>query len=424
MSIVGTSYRDPEQWDGKKKEIIKVQDSIEVQERTIESTKLTINEIKQIEIRMAETLRVQREVVVQRTQNLSANIANLDLRMDDLLEVQTKLVASNDNIANVINSIINSKIEAGKTATDLYVEAKCQFLLMTYNADYKKFASAELEALEAGIKSGEMFDWTNTSMFTQAKKLLSDLYMTGIKVIEEKKMYEQLQFECIKLATEIQEKAEELRKKAKIDHYSVGKNIDFWCSDDVRNIQEEVQEILVRISSMREDPSFTTEDLKIIKSKLDSLDKKKDDAFDRALDNILHSEQIQSEVNFAGNILLNKHAFRLVGSGYELGDMRRPFIARFRRDADDIEVELIGEYDQETGRINIIHRVNSSAYNDPNVIMTIEQGIAEPLNETGEVIVTSTSSCGAEDIEEFDQESPTISEQTKNLHGFSGTPLR
>lgn len=424
MSIVGTSYKAPDQWNGMKKKIVEVQDSIEAQERTIESTKMAINEIKQIEARMAETLRVQREEVVQRTQNLSSNIANLDLRMDNLFEVQTRLASSNDSIANAINSMINTKIEAGKTATDLYVEAKCQFLLMTYNADYKKFAAAELAALEARIKSGEMIDWTNTSMFAEAKKLLSDLYMTGIKVIEEKKLYEQLQLECIKLATGIQEKAEELRNKATIDHYSVGKNIDFWCSDDVKNIQEEVKEILDRISNMRENPSFTTEDLKMIKSKLESLDKKKDDAFDRALDNILHSEQIQSEVNFAGNILLNKHAFRLVGSGYELGDMRRPFIARFRRDADEIEVELIGEYDQEIGRINIIHRVNSSAYNDPNVIMTIERGIAQSLNETGEVLITSTSSCGAEDLEEFDQKSPTISDQTKRMHGFSGTPLR
>lgn len=425
MSSIGTHYENPEKWNEDVQTVLRCQDIVETQEVLKERVRNHLIEIQQRDSDLIEKMEVERENLLKKDESLRRSISTLSFRMDDLNQLQLKIKQQNHNLVAQIKQMLNEKRGIAQSGTDWYVEAEAQYILMKSNVDYIKFAQKQMVQLDARIEAGKITDWTGIGMQAQAEKLLSDVYAIGLEVSESREKYLQLQKQCIELATEILERATNIRTKAILHGYHVGSDIDFWTSDGLLNIEKDVQKILTEIKSKRNDPNFQIQDLEKMLLLLESLDAEKDGVLRCALENVGRSEKAQAEVNLAGSILMNNHGFRFVGSGYENGDERMPFIARYQRTQDGMEVEFICGYNSNNDSFELIHRMNNTTYLDANVRTAIEQGIVNSLMKTGVIHVTNRTSCMPEiSLGIFDNKRPTISNQTRQIHGIQSTPLR
>ena len=289
-------------------------------------------------------------------------------------------------------------------------EAAAQFVLIEYNRDYLKFAEIEMDNLRARIEQGRKEDWTSDAMQTQAERLLSDVYLIGLQVVERKNQYEECQQKCVQQAMRILEEASEFRNKGELYGYHIGQDVDYWTSNALRNVELEVQNILNEITAKVNDSDFQINELNALLARLKELAPVKDKIIDCAMENARRSERVQAEVRHAVEMLVN-HDFRLVGANYEWGDERRPFIARMRRDTDGMEVEFVCGYDSKTGQYKLAHSMNLEAYSDQNVRDVIEQDLTQSLIDAG-LQITSNQTCGAKIMTKYDEKNPTVDAQT------------
>lgn len=419
MSIVGTSWHDLEEWNADKREVVRCQESIQCQERTIRRVETFVSGLRQAVDGMEDSLEIEKQDFLRENAPLRESVSRLSTRMDELEQLQSTIAQRNNDTAAVIQQLINQKAEEGERGNDLYNEAAAQFVLMEYNPYYLKFAELELNALRVRIEQGKSTDWSATAMQAIAERLLSDVYLTGLKVAEARKQYEACQQQCIQKATSILEQATEFREKGAIYGYAIGRDVDYWTNGALTSIEQGVQGILEEITLKVNDPDFQIPELNVLTTRLTELVKEKDNIIDCAMENARHSERTQAEVRHAAEILVN-HDFRLVGANYELGDERRPFITRMRRDTDGMEVEFVCGYDSTTGQYKLAYSMNSQAYNDPNIKNAIEQDLTQSLIDAG-LRITSNQTCGAKDLTDYDEENPTVDPQTNTQ--LNVTPL-
>lgn len=410
MSIVGTSYHDPVEWAADKKEVARCQESKQCQERTMLKVQTFAGVLRQSIDKMDERLEIEKQDFLRDNAPLLGVVNNLSVRMDEVDKLQAQIIQQNNNVAELVQQLIDQKRAETQSSIDWYNEAAAQFVLMEYNRDYLKFAEIEMNNLRARIDQGKTVDWTSAAMQAQAERLLSDVYLIGLQVVERKHQYEECQQRCVHLAMSILEQASEFRDKGVLYGYHIGQDVDYWTSNSLRSVEQEVQNILDEITAKVNDSDFQVTELNALLAKLTSLAQEKDKIIDCAMENARRSERVQAEVRHAVELLVD-HDFRLVGANYELGDERRPFIARMRRDTDGMEVEFVCGYDNTTGQYKLAHSMNSVAYSDQNVRDAIEQDLTQSLIDAG-LQITSNQTCGAKNLTEYDEENPTVDAQT------------
>lgn len=411
MSIVGTSYHDPQEWKADKKEVSRCQESIECQNRTIRRAEKFAGVLRQSIDKTEERLELEEQDFLRHNAPILNIVNNLTVRMDEVDKLQAQITQQNNNAAALIQQLIDQKRSTAQSGIDWYNEAAAQFVLIEYNRDYLKFAEIDVNNLRARIEQGKTVDWTSAAMQGQAERLLSDIYLIGLKVIERGKQYEECQEKCVQLAMKILEQASEFRDKGKLYGYHIGRDVDYWTSNSLENVEQEVQEILEEIKAKVNNSDFQTTELNALLARLDNLAQEKDNIIDCAMENARRSERVQAEVRHAVELLVDRHDFKLVGANYEMGDERRPFIARMRRDTDGMEVEFVCGYDSTTGQYKLAHLMNAEAYSDQNVRDAIEQDLTQSLIDAG-LQITSSQTCGAKNLAAYDEENPTVDAQT------------
>lgn len=411
MSIVGTSYHDPQEWKADKKEVSRCQESIQCQERTILRAETFVGVLRQSIDRMEERLETEKQDFLRENAPVLGVVNSLTIRMDEVGKLQAQITQQNNNVAELIQQLIDQKRATAQSGVDWYNEAAAQFVLIEYNRDYLKFAEIEMNNLRVRIEQGKTVDWTSAAMQTQAERLLSDVYLIGLQVIEHKNKYEECQQKCVQQAMRILEQASEFRDKGELYGYHIGQDVDYWTNNSLRSVEQEVQNILDEITEKVNDSDFQITDLDVLMTRLTSLAQEKDKIIDCAMENARRSERVQAEVRHAAELLVDRHDFKLVGANYELGDERRPFIARMRRDTDGMEVEFVCGYDSTTGQYKLAHSMNQEAYNDQNVRDAIEQDLTQSLIDAG-LQITSNQTCGAKNMTAYDEENPTVDAQT------------
>lgn len=411
MSIVGTSYHDPQEWKADKKEVSRCQESIQCQERTILRAETFVGVLRQSIDRMEERLAMEKQDFLRENAPLLGVVNSLTIRMDEVEELQAQIIQQNNNVAELIQQLIDQKRATAQSGIDWYNEAAAQFVLIEYNRDYLKFAEIEMDNLRARIEQGKAVDWTSTAMQAQAERLLSDVYLISVQVAERKNHYEERQKRCVQQAMRILEEASEFRKNGVLYGYHIGQDVDYWTSNALRSVEQEVQKILDEITEKVNDSDFQITELNVLMTELTSLAQEKDKIIDCAMENARRSERVQAEVRHAVELLVDRHDFKLVGANYELGDERRPFIARMRRDTDGMEVEFVCGYDTTTGQYKLAHSMNSVAYSDQSVRDAIEQDLAQSLIDAG-LRITSNQTCGARNMSAYDEENPMVDAQT------------
>lgn len=410
MSIVETSYHDPQEWNADKKEVSRCQESIQCQERTILRAETFVGVLRQSIDKMEERLAIEKQDFLRENAPLLGVVNSLTIRMDEVEKLQAQIIQQNNNVAELIQQLIDQKRATVQSGVDWYNEAAAQFVLMEYNRDYLKFAEIEMNNLRVRIEQGKTIDWTSAAMQSQAERLLSEVYLIGLQVIEHKNKYEECQQKCVQLAMRILEQASEFRDKGELYGYHIGQDVDYWTSNSLRSVEQEVQNILDEITEKVNDSDFLITDMDVLMTRLTSLAQEKDKVIDCAMENARRSERVQAEVRHAVELLVD-HDFRLVGANYELGDERRPFIARMRRDTDGMEIEFVCGYDSKTGQYKLAHSMNMIAYSDQNIRDAIEQDLTQSLIDAG-LRITSNQTCGAKNLTAYDDENPTVDAQT------------
>ena len=410
MSIVGTSYHDPVEWNADKKEVSRCQESIQCQERSILRADTFASVLRQSINRMEEKLEFEKQDFLRKNAPLLGVVNSLTIRMDRVDKLHAQISRQNNNVAELIQQLIDQKRAISQSGVDWYNEADAQFVLIEYNRDYLKFAEIEMNNLQVRIEQGKTVDWASAAMQAQAERLLSDVYLIGIQVVERKNKYEECQQKCVQLAMSILEQASEFRDKGVLYGYHIGHDVDYWTSNSLRSVEQEVQNILDEIKTNINESDFQIAELDVLMTKLTSLANEKDKIIDCAMENARRSERVQAEVRHAVELLVD-HDFRLVGANYELGDERRPFIARMRRDTDGMEVEFVCGFDSITGQYKLAHSMNMEAYNDQNLRDAIEQDLTQSLIDAG-LQITGNETCGAKILPPYDVEGPKVDEQT------------
>ena len=411
MSIVGTSYHDPQEWKADKKEVSRCQESIQCQERTILRAETFVGVLRQSIDRMEERLEMEKQDFLRDNAPVLNMVNSLTIRMDEVDKLQAQITQQNNNVAELIRQLIDQKRATAESGIDWYNEAAAQFVLIEYNRDYLKFAEIEMGNLRARIEQGKVVDWTSAAMQAQAERLLSDVYLIGLQVVERRSQYEECQQKCVQQAMSILEQASEFRNNGVLYGYHIGQDVDYWTSNALRSVEQEVQNIMDKIQEKVNDSTFQTNELNAMLARLKELALEKDKIIDCAMENARRSERVQAEVRHAAELLVDRHDFKLEGANYELGDERRPFIARMRRDTDGMEVEFVCGYDSTTGQYKLAHSMNSLAYSDQNVRDTIERELTQSLIDAG-LQITSTQTCGAKNLTEYDEENPRVDAQT------------
>lgn len=419
MSIVGTSYHDPVEWNADKKEVSRCQESIQCQERSILRAETFASVLRQSINRMEEKLEFEKQDFLRENAPLLGVVNSLTIRMDEVEKLQAQIIQQNNNVAELIRQLIEQKRAISQNGVDWYNEAAAQFVLIEYNRDYLKFAEIEMNNLRTRINQGKTVDWTSAAMQAQAERLLSDVYLIGIQVVDRKNKYEERQQKCVQLAMSILEQASEFRDKGVLYGYHIGHDVDYWTSNSLRSVEQEVQKILDEIKTNINESDFQIAELDVLMTKLTSLAQEKDKIIDCAMENARRSERVQAEVRHAVELLVD-YDFRLVGANYELGDERRPFIARMRRDTDGMEVEFVCGYDSTTGQYKLAHSMNIEAYSDQNVRDAIEQDLTQSLIDAG-LQITSNQTCGAKNMTTYDENRPTVDAHTHEQ--LNVTPL-
>ena len=411
MSIVGTSYHDPQEWKADKKEVSRCQESIQCQERTILRAETFVGVLRQSIDRMEERLAKKKQDFLRENAPVLNMVNSLTIRMDEVDKLQAQITQQNNNVAELIRQLIDQKRATAESGIDWYNEAAAQFVLIEYNRDYLKFAEIEMGNLRARIEQGKVVDWTSAAMQAQAERLLSDVYLIGLQVVERRSQYEECQQKCVQQAMSILEQASEFRNNGVLYGYHIGQDVDYWTSNSLRSVEQEVQNIMDKIKEKVNDSDFQITELNDLLARLKELAREKDMIIDCAMENARRSERIQAEVRHAVELLVDHHDFKLVGANYELGDERRPFIARMRRDTDGMEVEFVCGYDSDTGQYKLAHSMNMEAYSDQNVRDAIEKDLTQSLIDAG-LQVTSNQTCGSKNLTAYDEENPTVDAQT------------
>lgn len=411
MSIVGTSYHDPQEWKADKKEVSRCQESIQCQERAMLRAETFGSVLRQNIDRMEERLEMKKQDFLHENASVLGIVNSLTVRMDEVVKLQAQIIQQNNNVAELIQQLIDQKRATDQSGIDWYNEAAAQFVLMEYNREYLKFAEIEMNNLRARIEQGKTVDWTSAAMQVQAERLLSDVYLIGLKVVERRSQYEECQQKCVQQAMSILEQASEFRSNGVLYGYHIGQDVDYWTSNALRSVEQEVQKILDKITEKVNDSTFQTSELNAMLAGLKELALEKDKIIDCAMENARRSERVQAEVRHAAELLIDRHDFKLVGANYELGDERRPFIARMRRDTDGMEVEFVCGFDSTTGQYKLAHSMNSLAYSDQNVRDAIEKDLTQSLIDAG-LQITSNQTCGAKDLIAYDEENPRVDAQT------------
>ena len=412
MSIVGTSYRDPQEWDADKQEVVRCQNSIESQERTMQRAQAFVKILQDHIEHQTELLQEKKQEFLQKNAQLRTYIDSLTTRMDNLYELKERITQGNNNVANTLQQLIEDKRNATQNGVDWYNEATAQIALMDYNMEYRKFAEVEMNNLRARIQQGTTVDWSANAMQAQAQRLLSDVYRIGLQVIECREQYDNLQKQCTEKAMSILEQAKEFRSKGQINGYSIGSDVDYWTGDALKEVETQVDSILSMIKDNCENPDFNVFKLQCQLNDLSSLAEKKDKIIDCAIENARRSELVQAEVRLAVDTMVNRHDFRLVGANYADGDERKPFIARLKRATDGMEVEFTCGYDATTNQYKLVYSMNNAAYNDINVKATIEQAIAQSIVDAGGRI-TMNQQCQARALSPFDPKNPALDQHTQ-----------
>lgn len=424
MSI-GHTKVDSKEWNRKIDKVMELQDSTICQERIIKETGVRVQEINQLIDEKTRNLELHKKIYLSQNSAIADDISLLNTQIANIVSRQNQIRQSNAEIQQTINRLLDEKRRLAQSGTDWYREAKAQFILMKHDADFNKFAQQELVSLEAQFNHGANTNWTDIAMLTQAQMLLSDVYSTALQVNESRRNYEEIQKQCITVATTILEQANEIRNNAKLDEYAnLGQDIDFWTGNALKNTEDEVKQILETIKVNRNNPNFQLQELNDLLLKLDELKKKKDKIIRCAIENVGHSARAQAEVYHAGEILMNRHGFNFVGADYEMKDERRPFIARYCRAQDGMEVEFISVFDQASDNYKFIHRMNFAAYGDPNILATLQQGIINSLAASGGIRIVNQGTCAPEtQLGAFNINNPQIGAQTRAAHGISNNAL-
>lgn len=422
---VGHTWVAPEEWEKKIDRVMELQGSIGCQDRIIEASEIRIQEVNQMVENRAIELEADKNAFLSQDASLANDIEGLNSRVVNLISRQNQIHRSNVEIQHTINQLYDEKTRLAQSGAALYREAKAQYILMKHDADFDKFAHNELLSIEVRINQGANTNWTSIAMLSNAQNLLSDVYAMALQVKGNRENYEIVQKQCIELGTTVLEQAREIRGNAKLDGYeNFGEEIDYWTGNALKDIEAEVQVLLETINSKRNAPDFQVPELREILNRLYELKNKKDDVIKCAMDNVAHSQMVQAEVNHAGDIIMNLHGFTLDGEGYEFNDERRPFIARFSRKHDGLEVEFISAYDQASDTYKFIHRMNSATYADPNIMATLMQGILNSLTASGMIRDITHGTCSPEpQLEVFNSGNPQINEQTRIAQGISNEAL-
>jgi hypothetical protein len=400
------------------------QNTVTELERINERSRRYICEMQNNMDSLSEELTGSRRVLLAQLEEIERisldTLHRLNGNVEDARQELDAISQQVSNSSDRINQILEEKRHTLSSAVDWYNEVKTEYLLSKDNPLYRKFAPDKLLSLQNQIDFAETItDWSTESVQTFVQLRMSEIYQLDVCVSDSRRKYEEVEIETSRLAFCILENAQALRNKLMLGKYNVGQNIDYWTGSRFRDVEKEVSDILERLKSKRLDPDFGIDDIKELLTRLKELDKAKDMLAKVAIENVRLSGFCKSEVLVAGKLLEQKHKFKLVDSGYEDNDNRKSFIARYRRD-DGAEVEFIGAYGEEKGTIQLIRRINTSAYMSRELLDTIEDGIKRTLSGTKQIDIESSSSCGPENLGAF---STSISDQVRQNHDIPSIQL-
>ena len=109
MSIKGTSYHPSQEWEADKKEVTRCQESIQCQERTILKAKTFVGVLRQSIDRMEERLEMEKQDFLRENAPLLGVVNNLTIRMDEVEKLQAQIKQQNNNVAELIQQLIDQK---------------------------------------------------------------------------------------------------------------------------------------------------------------------------------------------------------------------------------------------------------------------------------------------------------------------------
>jgi len=387
-------------------------------------TEKALNEMRADSDRFLNRLSDQRrrniDAITRASNRVTATIASTTASADETQRAMAGLDQAVKQAADYVEHL-NAEVRAGaNTAQALYAELTKQFAVCQSDTDYFKFAPREFASVQERVASLASKTSDTAAMEMVCANALNDIFLMDIMVARRRASYQMQHIEAVKTAEKILAEIRQARTSFFDDLPAQSGDlidVNYWTHGQYDLLEEEVKEIASQMATGRTNPSYSEADLRNHAKRLAELDRAQQLLLVQAREQYNHSLNRVAQGQTCSDILQEDHGFQLVGEGFDRGDRREAYVVRLRRFVDGAEVEVIVNQGSRPGEYEVYFRIDSTTYQDENLMRTINESIATDFAAAG-VQMKMFRHCQAETLEPFNPANITVNQNTRNYHAI------
>lgn len=320
-------------------------------------------------------------------------------------------------IGGEMDQIISEARQKLGSAAAIMSQAKLDFQLSAADPDCRKFGQDLLDDLAAQLKVVDKMEQSDASLQQVALRLTGDIYALDVVVSNRKQQYELEQLEAQGLAAQLKNRMQSARENVRYgDETTDLVDLDYWTDNKFGLLEEEIDRIKSGMEEKRYDPGYGIEELRADAQRLTEIDRIQLNLVQDSVEKSNLSEAREEMAQVVTRILAEQYGYTdVIGSGFDMGDLRECYVVRLRRHTDGAQIEVLINPGGLNGENVLYFRIDTATYLDQKVMDGINKEIEKELRAYG-IRIFDKQGCQPETLEEFNPANPAVSAQARTWH--------
>lgn len=320
-------------------------------------------------------------------------------------------------IAGEMDRIISDAQQKLGSAAAIMSQVKLDLQLSAADLDCRKFGQDLLDDLAAQLKVVDKMEQSDASLQQVALRLTGDIYGMDVAVSNRRQQYELEQLEAQGLAAQLKNRMQSARENVRYgDETTDLVDLDYWTDGKFGLLEEEIDRIKSGMEENRYDPGYGIEELRADARRLAEIDQIQLNLVQDAVEKSSLSEAREEMAQVVTRILAEQYSYTdVIGSGFDMNDLRECYIVRLRRHTDGAQIEVLINPGTLNGENVLYFRIDTATYLDQKVMDGINEEIEKELRAYG-IRIFDKQGCQPETLEEFNPSKPVVSAQARSRH--------
>lgn len=367
-----------------------------------------------------ERLNKQRQKNVEhlqiQTQRLLDSMSDANAHATDVQEQLKQLTVAAQQAVSSVDKIVSDTKNQFAKAEDLYQEVSRQFAMTELDVAYQRFAAGMQESIRTRLERINNKEVSGDAMQMLTVSIMNDIYLMDIDVAHKRAIFDTRYLEAAQLADTILAHCTNAKNNfADKDGKKI--SIDFWTDGRHELLIKETEAIQKRLESGHDNAGYSMEQLSADLQRLQELDKIEQQLAIEAIESYNHSLNREAQALTCMDVLVDKHDFMVLGAGFDMNDPREAYVVRMIRQSDGAQVEVIVNQGQKDGEYDVYFRLDSTTYQDEQLMETITSSIASDFEAAG-VKMQLYKRCSPEPLEPFTPGKIQVSDAARRRHGI------